>query len=104
MEKTYFNARTGIAVSLEGLNAAQQAFFAEAVKRFRANTDWLAFDEFVFGAQSVLFAGHRSYKDVLQSPLYVAIKDMSLQLGVQQGKIAEKRTIHPRAKGEKAIA
>jgi hypothetical protein len=101
MEKKYFNARTGVAVSLAGLNAAQEGLFDEALKRFRANTDWLAFDEFVFGAQSVLFAGRRSYQDVLQSPLYVAIKDMSLQLGVQQGRIAEKR---PVSKGEKAIA
>jgi hypothetical protein len=58
--------------------------------KFRENTNWLAFDEFAFGIRSPIYHGRRSHFEVLQSALYLVLKDMSLQLGVQQGLI--KRT------------
>jgi hypothetical protein len=104
MAKNYYNSRTGLKVSLEDLSDTQQRFLAEAQRRLRANVGWLAFDEFAFGAHSPLYAGQKSHKNVLHSPLYRALKDMSLQLGVQQGRITDSQARRPATKGEKAIA
>ncbi len=100
----YKNPRTGVVINLEKLNDAEKQFVAEAMRRFNANTEWIAFDQFAFGLHSPLYDKHRSHKDVLRGPLYLALRDMSLQLGVQQGKIAARRTKQSRSKAEKAIA
>lgn len=85
---TYTNAETGFRVSLDDLNDVERSFYADAQRRFRDNVDWFAFDAFAFGRHSPLYRGRRSHHEVLRSPLYLALRDMSLQLGVQQGKVA----------------
>ena len=77
-------------IDLDGLTDVEINFYLRAQKKFHDNTDWLSFDEFAFSMRSPLFAGKKSHLEVLKSPLYLALKDMSLQLGVQQGKIARK--------------
>ena len=84
---TYKNPKTGIAIELTGLTERQKKFYREAVEKFQQNTSWLAFDAFAFGAMSPLYVARKSHLDVLKHPLYRALKDMCLQLGVQQGMI-----------------
>lgn len=87
MAQRYHNPRTGVEVNIDDLSMSKAAFFAEAMRRFRANADWFAFDDFVFGWHSALYAAKRAHTKVLRSPLYLALRDMSLQLAVQQGRI-----------------
>jgi len=86
----YVNLETGTRINLDNLTDEEKKFYKQALKRFRENTNWLSFDAFAFGIRSPIYNGRRSHIDVLQSALYLVLKDMSLQLGVQQGLI--KRT------------
>lgn len=86
----YVNADTGIEIDLNSLNESDRAFYRQALRKFKQNKPWLAFDSFAFGMMSPLYRGRTSHLEVLKSPLYLALKDMSLQLGVQQGMIARK--------------
>jgi len=95
----YVNLETGVRVNLDELTAEEKQFYKQAIKRFRENTNWLSFDEFAFGMRSPIYKGRRSHIEVLETALYLALKDMSLQLGVQQGLI--KRT---KKSGKKAVA
>jgi hypothetical protein len=104
MEQEYFNPRTGLRVNFARLSDVEKRFASQALSKFRANMDWVAFDDFAFGLRSPIYDRHKSPKEVLQSPLYLALKDMSLQLGIQQGKIAPSRSTKSGSKGEKAIA
>jgi hypothetical protein len=70
------------------LTAEEQAFLRRARAKFASNADWLEFEDFAFGSRSPLFASKRSHHDVLQHPLYLALKDMWLELGLRQGRIA----------------
>ena len=70
-----------------GLTERQMLFYEESLQKFRENTDWLTFEAFVFGPMSPLYLDQKSHLDVLEEPLYQALKDMCLQLGVQQGMI-----------------
>ena len=74
---------------ITGLNEAEQAFLDRARKLFAANTDWFEFEGFAFGMRSPVFAKTRSHKKVVESPLYIALRDMWLQLGVQQGMVRD---------------
>jgi hypothetical protein len=80
----YVNLETGARINLDDLTAEDKKFYKQAMKRFRENTDWLSFDEFAFGIKSPIYNGRRSHIEVLQSALYLVLKDMSLQLGVQK--------------------
>jgi len=95
----YINLQTGLRINLGGLTEIQKRFYVQALRRFGENTNWLDFDDFAFGMRSPIYIGRRSHLEVLKHPLYLALKDMSLQLGVQQGRIAERDK-----KGRKAIA
>jgi hypothetical protein len=95
----YVNLETGVRVNLDDLTAEEKKFYRQAIKRFRENTNWFSFDEFAFGMRSPIYNRRRSHIEVLESALYLALKDMSLQLGVQQGLI--KRT---NKAGNKAVA
>ncbi len=86
--RRYVNNRTAVSIDLSGLTGEEAIFFERAQKYFKENMHWLAFDQFVFGPRSVLYSKTRSHRDVLENPLYQALKDMWLQLGVQQGKVA----------------
>lgn len=94
----YVNLETGVRVNLDELTTEEKKFYKQAIKRFRENTKWLSFDEFAFGMRSPIYKGRKSHMEVLESALYLALKDMSLQLGVQQGLIkrtkkAEKKAV-----------
>ncbi len=88
----YINLETGVRINLDSLTAEEKKFYKQAIKRFRENTKWLSFDEFAFGMRSPIYNGRRSHIEVLENPLYLALKDMSLQLGVQQGLIRRKKS------------
>src|ERR1043165_236853 len=72
----------------EGLSAAEHDFLREAEKRYRANANWFDFEDFAFGMRSPLFSRQRSHLDVLRHPLYLALKEMWLNLGVKQGLVS----------------
>ena len=93
----YLNRQTRVRVNLDGLTSEEKKFYKQALKRFQENTNWLAFDELAFGMQSPIYRRQRSHMDVLKSALYLALKDMSLQLGVQQGLIARTKKAEKRA-------
>jgi hypothetical protein len=84
----YVNPKTGVEIKLTELTERQRTFYQQAVGKFRQDTHWLAFDAFAFGTMSPLYSGRKSHLEVLRDPLYQALKDMSLQLGVQQGMIS----------------
>lgn len=87
----YINSETKVKINLDTLTETEKKFYRQALKKFRENTNWLAFDEFAFGKRSPIYLHRRSHLDVLKEPLFLALKDMSLQLGVQQGMIARKQ-------------
>ena len=95
----YVNLQTGVKIVLDSLTDAERNFYRQALKKFQENSKWLAFDEFAFGMRSPIYFHRNSHRDVLKDPLYLALKDMSLQLGVQQGMIARSK-----AKGKEAFA
>lgn len=69
------------------LTREEDAFLDRARSLFRANADWLEFEDFAFGPRSPLFSRDRSHRDVLAHPLYAALKEMWLELGVRQGRV-----------------
>ena len=71
------------------LTREEDAFLRRARTKFEQNSDWFEFEDFAFGSRSPLYAKTRSHKDVLTHPLYVALKDMWLELGVRQGKVKD---------------
>lgn len=83
----YVNLETGVKINLTGLTDRGRKFYQQALEKFRQQTHWLSFDAFAFGALSPLYSGRKSHLEVLKDPLYQALKDMCLQLGVQQGMI-----------------
>ena len=93
----YVNLGTGVRVNLDDLTPEEKKFYRQAVKKFQENTKWLSFDEFAFGMRSPIYSGRRSHIDVLKNGLYLALKDISLQLGVQQGLIARAKKSEKRA-------
>lgn len=88
----YVNLQTGARIDISKLSSAEKQFYRQALKKFQRNTDWLAFDDFAFGVRSPIYDRRRSHLDVLKSPLYLALKDMSLQLGIQQGLISRAKS------------
>lgn len=87
----YVNPESGAEISLKHLTKAQREFYATAVELFRRNTPWLRFDEFAFGPRSPLYKNRSSHLDVISDPLYAALEDMWLQLGVQQGAVSREK-------------
>ncbi|HEY6242691.1 MAG TPA: hypothetical protein VIX17_02020 [Pyrinomonadaceae bacterium] len=83
----YVNSETGVRINLDDLTPEEKRFYKQALKRFHENAKWLAFDEFAFGMSSPIYKGRKSHLDVLENSLYLVLKDISLQLGVQQGLI-----------------
>ncbi|HEY2094056.1 MAG TPA: hypothetical protein VGJ81_19470 [Thermoanaerobaculia bacterium] len=81
----YTNAHTGAEIALNELSRSQKEFYSEAFELFRRNTSWIEFEEFAFGSRSPLYENSDSHVDVLKDPLYLALEDMRLELGVQEG-------------------
>lgn len=75
----------------DGLTPEEQQFLSRAQAKFADGLDWLEFENFAFGPRSPLFSRTRSQQDVVKHPLYVALRDMWLELGVRQGRIAAAR-------------
>ena len=73
------------------LSAAEAAFFNHALTRFHANADWAAFENFAFNPTSPIYARRKSYGRLVLDPLYRALQDMWLQLGVNQGEVQDDR-------------
>lgn len=84
----YVNPKTKVSIELSSLTESERAFYEKAVRQFQRNADWVSFDEFLFSPKSPIYARRRSHLEVLRDPLYLALRDMWLQLGVQQGMIA----------------
>jgi hypothetical protein len=72
----------------DALTPDERRFLRLAAQRHRANDDWFEFESFAFGMHSPLFRRRRSHLDVLQHPLYVALKEMWIDLGRKQGFVA----------------
>jgi hypothetical protein len=70
------------------LTPEEEQFLGRAQAKLAEGADWLAFEDFAFGPRSPLFSKARSQQDVLKHPLYLALREMWLELGVRQGKIA----------------
>lgn len=70
------------------LTSEERDFLRQAQKKYRANANWFDFEDFAFGMRSPVFSRTRSHLDVLRSPLYIALKEMWLDLGVKQGRVA----------------
>lgn len=83
----YKNLRTGTFINLRKLSTELKDFYDRAFQAFMDNVDWMKFDDLVFGPSSPLYRRHKSHRAMLSDPLYKALKDMWLQLGVQQGKV-----------------
>lgn len=82
------NEATTLEQTVTGLNEREQAFLAVTRRMFAENTDWFEFESFAFGMQSPVFSKTRSHKNVLQNPLYIALRDMWIELGIRQGRVA----------------
>jgi len=81
--------------SSDALNPDEREFLRLAQKKYRANTNWFEFEDFAFGMRSPLFSRTRSHLDVLRHPLYLALKEMWLDLGEKQGLVGpSKREEH----------
>ena len=72
-----------------GLNEAESKFLKRARKMFAENTDWIEFENFAFGWGSPVFSKPRTHKNILEHPLYIALRDMWLELGVRQGMVKD---------------
>jgi len=81
-----------IAHPVDTLTAEEREFLRHAEKKYRANTNWFEFEDFAFGMRSPLFSRIRSHLDVLRHPLYLALKEMWLDLGEKQGLVAPSKT------------
>ena len=90
----YVNAHTGVEISLKHLKKVQREFYNRALELYRRNESWLRFEEFAFGANSPLYKDRQSHLEVVKDPLYLALEDMWLQLGVQQGMIKRRAKGH----------
>ena len=88
-------AKEQLAHVSDSLTAEELHFLREAEKKYRANANWFDFEDFAFGMRSPLFSRQRSHLDVLRHPLYIALKEMWLDLGVKQGLVSpSKREEH----------
>lgn len=98
----YRNPSSGLEINLGELDDKRQRLFDAARKQFRQNTSWFDFEQLVFSYTSPLFQGSRSRADVVHDPLFKALKDMWLQLGIDQGFVAHERTTEAAARPARA--
>jgi hypothetical protein len=89
------NPITNQSFELDGVAAD---FFGRALEKFHNNTRWSAFESFAFSPTSPIYARRKSYGRLVRDPLYRALQDMWLQLGVNQGEVQDDRP-----NGEKAF-
>ena len=87
----YINRKSGVSVDLGDLDVAKKRLYENALEQFRRNVSWFEFERFVFSYTSPLFSSARNRAAVVDDPLYAALKDMWLQLGIDQGFVADDR-------------
>lgn len=80
------------------LDGADAVFFRRVLEKFHGNARWFPFQNFAFGTNSPIYARRKSYGRLVKDPLYRALQDMWLQLGVNQGEVQDDRP-----EGEKAF-
>jgi hypothetical protein len=73
------------------LDGADADFFSRALDKFRSNANWSSFENFAFSPSSPIYARRKSYGRLVTDPLYRALQDMWLQLGVNQGEVQDDR-------------
>src|ERR1044072_8832829 len=88
----YHNPKSGLDLDLGHIDADKRRLFETASEMFRKNTSWFAFEQLIFSYTSPLFRKSKSRADVINEPLFLALKDMWLQLGIDQGYVANDRT------------
>lgn len=102
----YHNPRSGFEVDVGELDEEKKRFFDVALKLFRKNANWFEFEQLVFSYTSPIFSRSRNRADVVHDPLFKALKDMWLQLGIDQGFVAattsDERTTETKARSSRA--
>ena len=86
----YVNPESGLDVDLGKLSPERERFFEDARRQFQKNVSWFDFERVVFSYWSPLFSGLKNRADVVNEPLFIALKDMWLQLGINQGYVAHR--------------
>ena len=84
----YINERTGAEINLESLTENEKEFYNEAFDKYQKNEDWWEFHLFALTPKSPIYTNRKSHQEILQHPLYCALKDMWIELGIQQGEVA----------------
>ena len=87
----YINRKSGVTIDLGDLDAAKRRLYERALEQFREGVSWFAFEHLIFSYTSPLFSTARNRADVVDDPLFAALKDMWLQLGIDQGFVADER-------------
>jgi hypothetical protein len=103
----YVNDYTGKEFLLNDLTPEESAFYRRALEYFHSGMAWLSFDEFAFGPSSPIYKGKKKPQEVVKHPLFLVLKDMSVELGISQGKIKRSPEImraEPARQGVAAIA
>jgi hypothetical protein len=78
------------------LTPEEEAFLARARACEAENLDWFAFESFAFGMQSPIFSKSRSHHGPhVENPVYIALREMWLRLGIRQGWVGESATLRP---------
>jgi hypothetical protein len=100
----YHNPKSGLTVLLDDLDAERKSFYRAALAKYQENVSWFAFEQFAFAFDCPIFRNSRNRKEVLNDPLYMALKDMWLWLGVRQGLVAEPKRVAHESAAEKTRA
>jgi hypothetical protein len=86
----YRNRRTGLEIKLDNLAKDEEKIYQTALEKYKNNEDWWQFHDFAFSMDSLIHFKQFSERNIIQQyPLYRALKDMWLELGIKQGKIRD---------------
>jgi len=88
----YHNPKSGFEIDLGHLDAEKRRLFDASQEKFRKNVSWFEFEQVFFSYSSPIFSRAKNRADVLNEPLFHALKDMWLQLGIDQGFVADDRS------------
>ncbi len=94
----YHNPDSGLRIDLSNLDTERSRFYQSAIEMLDRNVDWLEFEGFAFSFGSPVFKSSRDRQKVLTDPLFLALKDIWLRLGIRQGMVAPSKEIPIRAK------
>jgi hypothetical protein len=84
----YCNPDSGLRIDLSDLHGERKRFYQVATEKLNENVAWLEFEEFAFSFDSPVFRASQSRREVLSDPLYLALKDIWLRLGIMQGLVS----------------